>query len=330
MGPEQLAARRRLARRLEGSGIDLGPGQAPFRPPGARVRSVDRWDPDRRLQILGALGDEGHPGGNCGSCTDDPGAENARVAEFTQPDVIADFNTERLGAFGDESEDFVIASHVIEHLAEPIGFIDEIHRVLRRGGLALVLLPDRHRTRDRFRTATPLAHLVEEYRSGVTEVSDAHLVEFLRDRGGPLKTSGEERRRTLDLYREQSIHVHCWDAQEFVDVLLWGIEHLGHQWELVDACLYEPPVHFEFGYLLRRAEDQVEPHTRREQFERAWTSWLEAQLARRPSLLEVRRNRLPAWAYRAGRRLNRHPLVGRARTKADATARSVRRRAKNL
>ena len=68
-------------------------------------------------------------------------------------------------------------------------------------------------------------------------------MEFLEDRWRRLKGSVEERQRTLDAWRRQSIHVHCWDAEEFLGVLLWGIERLGEQWKFVDSCLYEPPIH---------------------------------------------------------------------------------------
>ena len=312
-GGDTNAARRRLAAHLSGAGVEIGPGQYPFRllPPGVEVRYVDRWDAGDRQALVSELhGTTTEPGG---------------VAHYVAPDVVADFNTDRLRALGDASQDFVIASHVLEHLAEPIGFVAEIHRVLRPGGTALVLLPDRHRTEDRFRAATPLEHLVAEYRHGVQEVSDAHLVEFLRDRGTPLRGSAEARRRTLDTHRRQSIHVHCWDASEFLPVVLWGIEHLGEQWEFVDGTLYEPPIHYEFGYVLRRSVVALDPAERRREFEAHWRAWFDDQVRARPGIAVppghgrlppglarrargvVRRHRWAAWAYRrvgraAGRR----------------------------
>jgi SAM-dependent methyltransferase len=294
-------ARTRLGRHLLGSGIEIGPGPYPFRElsPDVTVRFVDRWESAEHEALTSQPG---------------PGAK------YVEPDVIADFNTDRLGFFADASEDFVIASHVLEHLADPIGFIAEIHRVLRPGGVTLVLLPDRHRTEDRFRRPTPLDHLVAEFRAGVTEVSDDHLIEFMKDRGKSLRGSAEDRRAALETMRKKSIHVHCWDAEEFLPVLLWGIEELGQQWELVDACQYEAPIRYEFGYLLRRSNTVVDPATRKEQFESAWRTWHHAQMALRPVDFEnksqghlqawtyqqarrlVRRYRLPAWAYRQASR----------------------------
>jgi SAM-dependent methyltransferase len=298
---------------LVGSGIEIGPGQYPFRllPPGANVRFVDRWQPEQRRELISEL--------RAGTDVIEPGV----VPQYVEPDIIADFNTDRLEPIADGSQDFVIASHVLEHLAEPIGFIAQIHRVLRPGGVALILLPDRHRTEDRFRDPTSLDHLVAEYRADVTEVSDAHLIEFLKDRGSSLKGSTEERRRILETLKKQSIHVHCWDAQEFLPVLLWGIEQLGEQWEFVDGTLHEPPIHYEFGFVLRRSEPDLEPAIRSLQFETSWQTWWDSQISLKPLAAgDVRQRRLPPWIYQKARRLVReHRVVGWSYRKASQLAR---------
>jgi SAM-dependent methyltransferase len=216
MARHRISPRKLLVRYIVGSGIELGPGHHPFALPlpGVEVSFVDRWSPEEGRDLFPQMG---------------PYA--------AQPDVKVDFNTDRLGPIADASQDFVIASHVLEHLAEPLGFIAEIHRVLRPGGIALLLLPDRHRTRDHNRAPTPLGHLVAEYREGVHETSDAHLIEFLHTRGQLVPESPEERQAVLDRHRLQSIHVHCWDAPEFLPVILWGIAQLDEHWEFVDGCL---------------------------------------------------------------------------------------------
>ncbi|HUY22818.1 MAG TPA: class I SAM-dependent methyltransferase [Acidimicrobiales bacterium] len=289
-----VSPRRLLARHLAGSGLELGPGHHPFvlPLPGVTVRYVDRWTPDEARRLFPAMG---------------PYAG--------QPDVIADFNTERLDPVADASQDFLIASHVLEHLAEPLGFMAEMHRVLRRGGVALVLLPDRHRTRDRNRAPTPLDHLVGEYRAGVREVSDDHLLEFLAARGEPVPPAGEERRRVLDRHRRRSVHVHCWDAGEFADVIRWGIENLAEQWEFVDGCLPfdgVPPADIEFGFVLRRSDVDLDGPTRSRRFEASWTAWCDVQRALLPAagaadLLGRAYQRARHGLYRQVVRRVRHP-----------------------
>ncbi len=277
----------------------MGPGHHPFELPlpGVRVRYVDRWRADESSRLFPQLAAQG---------------------TFTEPDVVADFNTDRLTPIADASQDFVIASHVLEHLAEPIGFVAEIHRVLRPGGVALILLPDRHRTRDRARGPTSLGHLVAEFQDRVQEVSDAHLLEWLEHRGMPLGATPEERMQTLDRHRRRSIHVHCWDAPEFLQVILWGIENLDEQWEFVDGSLPwdEFPTGIEFGFVLRRSGTPTDPGTRRLRFEAAWRAWEEARGVTGLDLAE----RKLTWAYRRARSVIGSRTLRRWPTKKPASS----------
>jgi SAM-dependent methyltransferase len=221
--------RRAWARHLVGDGLELGPGHVPFPLPviGATVRYVDRWEPDTNQALFPELGE----------------------AEFPRPDVVADLDRDGLHSFADANADFVVASHVLEHVADPLGILDEIHRVLRVGGIAILLVPDRRTTFDANRSPTPLDHLVAEHAAGVTEVSDEHIVEFVR------AVSGEEpSARDIELHRQRSIHVHCWTEDEFVPVLEYGMRCMAHRWQLVDALKTGAfgSNGIEFGYVLRK------------------------------------------------------------------------------
>jgi SAM-dependent methyltransferase len=226
--------RERISQYLRGEGIEVGPGSNPFPlPSGATVRYVDRWTSAEARALYPEL----------------------PAAEFPEPDVVSNFDVDRLDAFASGSLDFVIASHVLEHLADPLGFLVEIHRVLRPGGVAIVLLPDRRRTFDRTRPPTPLEHLIEEHANGVTRVADEHIEEFLTlaDQGASytIAPDGENREAFYDWHRDRSIHVHCWTDSEFHQVLLYAIVDLGLSWELLDR-VQRTEGDEEFGYVLRR------------------------------------------------------------------------------
>jgi SAM-dependent methyltransferase len=79
----------------------------------------------------------------------------------------------------DETYDFVLASHVLEHVANPLRALEEWRRVLRPGGTMLVIVPDRRATFDHRRTPTRFEHLEEDFRSNTTEQDLTHLVEIL-------------------------------------------------------------------------------------------------------------------------------------------------------
>ena len=44
--------------------------------------------------------------------------------------------------FGNESVDAIVATAVIEHLPDPVGFVSECNRVVRKGGILIVTTPD--------------------------------------------------------------------------------------------------------------------------------------------------------------------------------------------
>ena len=49
--------------------------------------------------------------------------------------------------FHDHTLDYVVASHVLEHVANPIAALAECYRVIRPGGILYLVVPDRRATR---------------------------------------------------------------------------------------------------------------------------------------------------------------------------------------
>jgi SAM-dependent methyltransferase len=251
-GRDRAALQLSFGHHLSGEGVELGPGHSPFPLPfpGVTARYVDRWEPESNRALFPELGG----------------------AEFPKPDIVANLDTERLSALGSASQDFVIASHVLEHMANPLAQIEEIWRVLRPGGVALVLLPDRRRTFDRGRAPTPLEHLIAEYESGVDVVDDAHLEDFLRGVGEWDDTlPDDERAASFASHRDRSIHVHCWNEDEFVDVLVYSITGVDLRWELVDAAFVDDvDDSIEFGYVLQKPATPVDRAVCAERFRAVW------------------------------------------------------------
>jgi SAM-dependent methyltransferase len=242
-----------LTRFLIGAGLELGPGHHPLPMlfPDTSVRYVDRWEPERNRELFPEL---------------------AAGSTFPKPDVIANLDVDRLSAVADESQDFVVASHVLEHLADPLSQIEDMHRVLKRGGVALIFLPDRRYTFDRDRAPTQLEHLIADRRDRVTVVSDEHLEDHLRKTGVWQDSwTDEDRRSEFARNRERSIHVHCWTEDEFLPVLVHTMVAMGLQWELLDAMFVADVTDgFEFGLALRRAVVDADPVVAAERLRLAW------------------------------------------------------------
>jgi predicted SAM-dependent methyltransferase len=278
-----------LARHVAGAGIELGLGHLPFPLPypGAKARYVDRWKPDESQGLFPELGES---------------------AGFPMPDIVADLNIDKLSMLADESEDFVIASHVLEHLVDPLAQVAEIHRVLRPGGVALILLPDRRLTFDRARQPTTLEDLVADHASGAVVPDDAHLEEFLiYSEGWNNARDAAKREATFEFHRQRSFHVHCWTQEEFLPVLRYSIATMHMSWELVEAFFVDDvPDGIEYGFVLRRSLSPGNPDVLAERLDAVWTALVDSHhlpSQRTPAkattlITALRRSR----AYRAGRR----------------------------
>lgn len=80
---------------------------------------------------------------------------------------------------GSEDYDFVLSSHVLEHIANPLKALLEWRRILRCGGVLLLRVPHRDGTFDHRRPVTTLSHLKDDLESDVDENDLTHLPEIL-------------------------------------------------------------------------------------------------------------------------------------------------------
>jgi predicted SAM-dependent methyltransferase len=192
--------RRRVARQLiRGEGLEIGALHNPFPvPPRARVRYLDHLDADQLRQEYPDLG------GN----------------RLVPVDVVDDGET--LAQIPDDSQDFVIASHFLEHCEDPIGAIKADLRVIRPGGTLLLALPDRRYGIDRHREPTSLEHVVNDHEHGPTTSRVQHYREWVRLVDVPLGRVGQDDVDEHAAWLEQRgyrIHYHCWTRDEFSDQL---------------------------------------------------------------------------------------------------------------
>jgi SAM-dependent methyltransferase len=92
---------------------------------------------------------------------------------------LADFyGHSELLPFRDNSLDFVAASHVLEHSANPVKALAEWYRVLKPGGIIYFVVPDLRFTWEKSRQPTSVAHLLEDFTRGTTACDATHIDEF--------------------------------------------------------------------------------------------------------------------------------------------------------
>lgn len=94
------------------------------------------WDfvtiPGQQLRVLDV---------GCGSNKQVPEAIGIDICRHAEVDIVADL--EHGIPLPDAYADHILAIHVIEHLDNLLGLMDEMHRVLRPGGTLHVMTPDR-------------------------------------------------------------------------------------------------------------------------------------------------------------------------------------------
>jgi len=131
--------------------------------------------------------------------------------------------------------DFVLASHVLEHVADPLRALRSWARVVGDEGRLVLVVPHREGTFDHRRPVTPLAHLVADQEAGTGEDDLTHLPEVLahhdlaRDPG--VDTLEALERRGRDNLRHRALHHHVFDTE----LVLGALDHAGWQVDALDV-----------------------------------------------------------------------------------------------
>jgi SAM-dependent methyltransferase len=192
--PDFLHVRARVASEwIRGDGLELGALHLPLPlPPHTSVRYVDRMAAAELRRQYPELSDK----------------------RLVEPDLIE--NGETLASIPDESVDFVVANHFIEHCRDPIGTSAALLRVVRSGGVVFLAVPDKRETFDRDRPVTTLDHLIRDHESGPAWSERAHFEEWVE-----LVDHGPGADPVVDdlIRRDASIHFHVWTPLAFLELV---------------------------------------------------------------------------------------------------------------
>lgn len=131
-------------------------------------------------------------------------------------DVIDDGTT--LATVPNESQDFVIANHILEHVQNPIAAIQRHLEVLRPGGILWLGLPDKRLTFDRKRPVTPLSHIYRDYREGPDWSFHDHVREWVELVENKTGEDMEKRIAALLAEGTPNIHYHVWGQDNLAEM----------------------------------------------------------------------------------------------------------------
>jgi SAM-dependent methyltransferase len=122
-----------------------------------------------------------------------------------------------LNTIKSETYDFLLSSHSLEHIANPIKALKEWLRVLKKGGALVVILPDNKYTFDCKRPITKFEHLLQDFNGGTSEADLTHAEEILSlhdlsyDKG--VKNLEDFKKRSLDNFNNRCLHHHVFDFE---------------------------------------------------------------------------------------------------------------------
>lgn len=182
---------------LHGDGIEVGALNHPLAvPETARIKYVDRFSVADLRRHYPELADE----------------------PLVEVDIID--NAERLQTVEEASQDFVIANHFIEHCQDPITTIENLLRVIKKGGILYLAVPDKRYSFDSDRPITSFEHLWKDYEEGPDQSKESHYQEWAE-----LVLKETDKSQVEDIVkklieRDYSIHFHVWASPDFLDLLV--------------------------------------------------------------------------------------------------------------
>jgi len=225
--------RRRLARRyLCGTGIEIGAqfNPLPIDPNSANVYYIDRIKPDVNAHL-----------------------HNLDSGKFVPVDLLAD--AEALPMIKDRSLDFVIASHLLEHIPDPIAAVAEWIRIVKDGGTLFLAVPNRRCNEYDFqRSPADPDHIIKDFEVQDRDKKEEHWHEFVRVVEGISPDDPRFEPFLHEHYRLKDfrIHMHVFDEDVLDGIISYVKKHLYVGLQVVKN--FRPRFAFEIIAILRKQE----------------------------------------------------------------------------
>jgi len=200
-GVHRLLDRNELFSRCTGLGVEIGPGPKPqILPSGrTRVKYVEQATPDQWQLLYGK---------------DTAAPINPDLWELYVVGNADNIPVER------HSLDFIFSSHVVEHLANPLGHFAYWSSLLSEGGIVAAVIPDHGGCKDYIFQPSTYEELVAEFHNGSMTPTLAHYQRWAKYRA--------PRTDPADILRSgRSIHVHFYTPDSMDTILLRMHKQLG-------------------------------------------------------------------------------------------------------
>lgn len=144
-----------------------------------------------------------------------------------------------LNIINDKIYDFIFASHVLEHLINPLKGLKEITRVLKDNGICILILPWKEATFDHKRPISKFTKLLDNYNNNRDETNVDDYIEEIKEyydlsRDPPAGTMEQFINRCKKHYENRALHVHVFDIDLIIDCLKF------FNYKIIDIQLVKP------------------------------------------------------------------------------------------
>lgn len=176
-------------------------------------------------------------------------AYEAQGTDFVALDYVT--SMEEMHGIDDQSLDFVLASHVIEHTRNPLLAIKNAFIKLKPGGHLVMFVPDMKLTFDKARDVTTLEHIILDFETPLKDRDALHYVEFFsRAFVTPIESLYP---RVLDAIAfNYDIHFHTWTYESFGQMIGYATSTLSPWSNVWSAPAVEIEGANEFYFVLTR------------------------------------------------------------------------------
>ncbi|MBI5882778.1 MAG: class I SAM-dependent methyltransferase [Elusimicrobia bacterium] len=218
-------ARSHIIPLLRGDGVEVGPGLNPRVLPSRRVRvRYVESTPAREWVGLYKKRDQPSP---------------AAVRDLWGRYIPGDGGT--LAMIEDGALDFIFSNHVLEHMLNPLGILENWARKLKPGGILAGVVPDLRYTFDLRQPPSLPQEWLRERAAAVAEIPMGKYERWCRYTA-PYNTPADL------IARGYSIHIHYYTPETFVAMTRTLVEE-----GVLDApSLHQSPNNKDFGFVMRR------------------------------------------------------------------------------
>ena len=193
----------------DGLGLEIGPSHNPIAPKrsGYNVEIIDHTNRDQLIEKFKAHGVE--------------------VDNIEEVDYVWDGEPYAELTGKSKAYDWIIASHVIEHTPDMIGFLNDCDSVLKDDGMLSLVVPDRRYCFDYFRPSTGISKIIDAHYSNNKRHTPGTVAEFFLNastrNGQPTWEKGATGEHAFIHLEEQAPDVMQTAAKqaEYIDVHAW-------------------------------------------------------------------------------------------------------------